>query len=260
MLKIFKYCFYDLMRSRWSIVYALFYLVLAASLLTLSNNLSNAMISLMNVVLILVPLIATVFSVMYYYNSLDFIELLLAQPVRRTSIFLGLYLGIGVSLTISLLVGLGIPFLFYGLLQSGEIFNFLTLIVTGVFLSLIFSGIAFFIALKNDNKVKGFGLAILSWLFFAVIYDGIFLLLMFLYKDYPLESLALTLSMGNPIDLSRILMLLKLDISALMGATGAIFQKFLGTGLGISTAFGLLLLWTGIPILGIKKIANSKDF
>jgi hypothetical protein len=49
----------------------------------------------------------------------------------------------------------------------------------------------------------------------------------------------------NPIDLSRILILLKLDISALFGYTGATFKMFLGSSLGMIIAFAML--WIIIP-------------
>lgn len=260
MLKILKYTLYDLSRSRWSYFYFGFYLLFTGALLILSGDVSKVVISLMNVILILCPLIATMFGVMYYYNSREFVELLLAQPIRRTDIFGGQYLGVAISLSLSLLLGIGLPFLAYGLLGSTEIWNFSTLIGNGVLLSFIFSGLAFWVALRHDNKIKGFGIAILVWLFFAVIYDGLFLLLLLYFRDYPLEGLSLGLSILNPIDLSRILVLLKLDVSALMGYTGAIFQKFFGTWLGIGLSALGLLLWIVVPGLNMWRIAAKKDF
>ena len=260
MYKILQYSFFDLMRSRWLYIYGAFYLLLATSLLWLGGGVSKAVISLMNVILILVPLIATMFGVMYYYNSREFTELLLAQPVRRTHIFFGQYLGIASSLSISLLLGVGLPFALYGIFNSPEILNFSILLLVGVLLSFIFSAIAFFIALRHENRIKGFGLAILVWLFFAVIYDGFFLLALSLLNDYPLENFAIGASLFNPIDLSRILILLKLDISALMGYTGAVFQKFLGTPLGMACSALVLMLWIALPTLGIRRLALRKDF
>ncbi|MCB0620485.1 MAG: ABC transporter permease [Saprospiraceae bacterium] len=260
MFKILKYSFFDLMRSRWTYLYCGFYLLLAGSLLWLSSDLSKVIISLMNVVLVLAPLIATMFGVMYYYNSREFTELLLAQPVRRGHIFLGQYLGLAGSLAASLLLGLGLPFALYGIFASAEIWNFFTLLLTGIFLSFIFSALAFLIALRHENRIKGFGLAILMWLFFALIYDGLFLLLLSVFSDYPLEGMAIGLSMFNPIDLSRILILLELDISALMGYTGAVFQKFLGAGPGMSIAIAVLLAWIALPVCGIRSLAARKDF
>ena len=223
MIKILKYSFYDLMRSRWSYVYFAFYLALGFVLLFLNNDVNKAIITLMNIIIVLTPLIGTIFGVMYYYNSKEFTELLLAQPMKRNTIFMGQYLGISISLTLSLILGLGIPFMLYGLFKSSAIFDFSLLLLVGAFLNFIFVALAFNIALSNENKIKGFGYAILLWLFLAVIYDGIFLISLVMFNEYPLDNLALLSSMFNPIDLSRILILLKLDISALLGYTGAVF-------------------------------------
>ncbi|MCR9253172.1 MAG: ABC transporter permease [bacterium] len=260
MSKVLKYSFSDLIRSRWSYVYLVFYLVLGFTLLFLNTNLSKAIITLMNIVVILTPLIGTIFGVMYYYNSREFTELLLAQPIKRSSIFLGQYLGISLSLTISLVAGLGIPFLIYGLFQSSVILDFIMLLLSGAFLTFIFVALSVNIALLNTNKIKGFGYAILMWLFFAVIYDGIFLISLVLFDDYPLDQFTLVASLFNPIDLSRIMILLKLDISALLGYTGALFQKFFGTYLGSFISFGTLLLWVIIPVSLMTRFSNKKDF
>ena len=260
MFKILKYSFYDLVRSRWSYIYFAFYLILGFVLLFLNNDLSKAVITMMNVIIVLVPLIGTIFGVMYYYNSKEFTELLLAQPLNRKSIFLGQYLGVSFSLAMSLVLGLGIPFVLYGLFQSGSIWNFGILMVTGVFLTFIFTALAFNIGLANDNKIKGFGYAILLWLFLGVIYDGLFLMSLIIFEDYPLDKLSLIGSMLNPIDLSRTLILLKLDISALLGYTGAVFKRFFGTNFGLIISFAVLILWVLLPLLGIVRKANKKDF
>ncbi len=248
------------MRSRWSYVYLAFYLALGFVLLFLNNDLSKAIITLMNIIVTLTPMIGTIFGVMYFYSSREFTELLLAQPVKRSSVFLGQYLGIALSLTFSLVLGLGIPFLLYGIFRSGEIWNFVTLMISGSFLTFIFVALAICISLLNANKIKGFGYAILMWLFFAVIYDGLFLVSLIVFSDYPLDSFALGASLFNPIDLSRIMILLKLDISALLGYTGALFQNFFGTGQGLFISFGLLLLWVVLPVLWMLRLAGKKDF
>ncbi len=260
MLKILKYSFYDLMRSRWSYVYFAFYLLLGTVLLFLNNDLSKAVITLMNVIIVLVPLIGTIFGVMYYYNSKEFTELLLAQPLKRSSIFLGQYLGVALSLSMSLILGLGIPFVFYGLFKSSAVWDFSLLLVTGTFLTLIFTALAFNIALYNENKIKGFGYAILLWLFMAIIYDGIFLMTLVMFEDYPLDKLSLAGIMLNPIDLSRTLILLKLDISALLGYTGAVFKSFFGTSFGLILSFFMLSLWVIFPVLFILLKSKKKDF
>ncbi len=260
MLKILKYGFFDLMRSRWSYIYFLFYLALGFILLFLNQDVSKAVITLLNIILVLTPLIGTLFGVMYYYSSREFTQLLLAQPIKRSNIFLGQYLGIAFSLSLSLVLGLGIPFLAYGIFQSAEIFNFFTLILIGAMLTFIFVALAFNIALIFEDRIKGFGLAILTWLFFAVIYDGLFLILLLVFDEYPLDKFALFATVFNPIDLSRILILLKLDISALLGYTGAVFQNFFGTNFGMISSITVLSFWIVFPVTFIIYKSKRKDF
>ena len=260
MFKVLKYSFADLIRSRWSYVYLGFYLVLGFVLLFLNNDLSKAVITLMNVIVVLTPMIGTIFGIMYFYSAREFTELLLAQPIKRRDIFLGQYLGIALSLAFSLVIGLGIPFFIYGVAQSAQIWDFGLLLLAGAFLTFIFVALSVNISLRNENKVKGFGYAILLWLFMAVIYDGLFLISLVVFDDYPLDKFTLIASMFNPIDLSRILILLKLDISALLGYTGALFQNFFGNGSGMMISLFVLAVWSVMPVWLLIRTAKRKDF
>ena len=68
----------------------------------------------------------------------------------------------------------------------------------------------------------------------------------------------IALSMLNPVDLSRILILLKLDISALMGYTGAVFKDFFGSSTGVLLSALLLFMWAVIPLwLSMKKFQRK---
>lgn len=258
--KILKYTFFDVLRSRWTIFYFLFFLTITFSLLYFSVNLHKAIASLMNITIVITPLISTIFSVMHYYNSRDFVELLLAQPLNRNHIFLGQYAGLSVSLSLGFAAGTLIPFLIYGLGVSNEVWNFLSLVFSGILLTHIFSAIAYSISLFNENKIKGFGISILFWLYMAVVYDGLFLLFLVLFADYPLEKTTILLTLLNPIDLSRIFILLKLDVSALMGYTGAVFSNFFGTQRGILFSGISILMWLIVPLLIFSRSVKRKDF
>jgi Cu-processing system permease protein len=83
---------------------------------------------------------------------------------------------------------------------------------------------------------------------------------MLVFDDYPLDKFALAATVFNPIDLSRIIILLKLDISALLGYTGAVFQDFFGTEFGLIISIFSLLLWIAVPLLLIRLISKRKDF
>ena len=125
---------------------------------------------------------------------------------------------------------------------------------------MIFTALSFNISLSNENKIKGFGYAVLLWWFLAVIYDGLFLMSLIVYEEYPLDTFSLAATLLNPIDLSRTLILLKLDISALLGYTGAIFKQFFGTDQGFVVSILMLVLWTVLPIWRLVAVSKKKDF
>ena len=67
------------------------------------------------------------------------------------------------------------------------------------------------------------------------------------------------ISAFNPIDLGRILVLLKMDVSALMGYTGAVFNDFFGKTFGMITAIFVLVLWIAFPAWLSARKFNRKD-
>lgn len=260
MWKILKYSFTDLFRSKWLISYLLFFVAVSEGLLYFSSNITQAVASLMNIILFLCSLIGIMFGTIYYYNSREFIQLILAQPIKRSSIFTGHFLGMNLALTSAFSLGVGIPFILNGVLFSEMSSTFILLISIGAFLTAIFSAISYFISLKSENRIAGFGLSIFLWLLFAIVYDGLLMMALIIFEDYPLDTFTLGAVLFNPIDISRILILLKLDISALMGYTGAVFNKFFGTYIGMLISFAMLLIWTILPIFFINKTAKGKDF
>ncbi|HRO48217.1 ABC transporter permease subunit [Agriterribacter sp.] len=254
MKKIIKYVIADILRNKIVIAYTAFLLVMSLSVFNLEDNASKGLLSLLNVVLLIVPLVSMVFSTIYMYNSSEFIELLVSQPLKRRTIWLSLFSGLAVSLSLSFFIGAGIPILLYQPTPTG-----IMMLITGLLLSVIFVAIALLASVTTRDKAKGIGKVILLWLYFALLFDGIVLFLLFQFADYPLEKAMVGVSALNPVDLSRILILLQMDVSALMGYTGAIFRNFFGTQLGVMLAFLVLVTWFVVPLwLSLRKF-NSKD-
>lgn len=129
----------------------------------------------------------------------------------------------------------------------------------GLLLSIIFVAIAMLAGVMTRDKAKGIGISILLWLYFSLLFDAMVLFMLFQFQDYPLEKLMVAITAFNPIDLGRILILLKMDISALMGYTGAVFRNFFGTGLGFAIALAVMFLWVIVPVwISLRKF-NKKD-
>jgi Cu-processing system permease protein len=254
MKKIIKYVVVDILRNKIVITYTLFLLLMSLSVFNLEDNFSKGLLSLLNVILIIVPLVSIVFSTIYVYNSAEFIELLVSQPLKRKAIWLSLFSGLALSLSIAFFIGAGIPILIYAAGATG-----IMMLVIGLVLSVIFVSIAVLASVSTRDKARGIGKAILLWLYFSLLFDGLVLFFLFQFADYPLEKLMAGVSALNPIDLGRIMILLQMDVSALMGYTGAIFKDIFGTMAGMFVAFFVLILWSVVPlVLSLRKF-NSKD-
>jgi len=257
--KIIKYELRNVLRSRSLIAYTLFFLGVTDVLLRFGGG-ARAALSLMNIVLLLIPLVSIVFGTIYLYNAREFTELLLAQPVHRRQLFTGQYLGLAMPLAAAFLTGLGIAVALHAGEDAGYLGTLIVVASCGVVLTFIFAAFAALIAARIDDKVKGIGVAIGLWLACTVLYDGLVILGMMTFSDYPLERPALGLMIANPIDLARVLILMRLDVSALMGYTGAVFEKFFGSAGGTALASLALVLWTGVPLLLGARRFQRKDF
>ncbi|MDJ1472322.1 ABC transporter permease subunit [Xanthocytophaga flava] len=252
--KIIKYVLYDILRNKIVIAYTLFLFAVSLSLFQLEDNPSKAVLSLLNIILIVVPLVSVVFSTIHFYNSYEFIELLVAQPLPRNKILLSEYGGLAIAFSLAFYVGVGLPILFFSPNSTGFM-----LLLAGVILSLVFVSLAFLAAVITRDKAKGIGMALMVWFYFALLYDGLVLFILFAFRDYPLEKTTIALACLNPVDLGRILILLKMDVSALMGYTGAVYQQVLGNQGGILGATGIMLLWVVMPLGIAVSVFAKKD-
>lgn len=252
--KIIEYILYDLVRNKVILAYTLFLLLLSLGLFGLQGSTEKATLTLLNIALIAVPMMSIIFSTIHYYNSVEFMELLLAQPLTRKSIFLGELIAMSLALTLAFLLGLGLPLL----LNNGASSSW-WLVGGGCLVTLIFVALALLGAVITRDKAKGIGAALLMWFYFALLFDGLVLLILFNFSDYPLEKPMLILSLFNPIDLARLLVLLQMDASALLGFTGAVFQEFLGSFQGTAVALTCMVLWASIPTFLAIRIFKKKD-
>lgn len=254
MNRIIKIILLDILKNKIVLGYTLILALLSWSSFGLEDNSAKGLLTILNVILFTVPLVSVLFSTIYLYNSSEFIELLLSQPVKRKKIWLSLFLGLSLSMLLAFFVGAGIPLLVY----ASDPVGFM-MIVVGCLISVIFVALAFLSSIITRDKAKGIGIAIMIWLYFALLFDGIVLFLLFQFSDYPIEKAMVAVTALSPIDLARIQILLHLDQSAMLGYTGAIFKDFFGTAVGLMLSFSLLLLWVAIPFFISLKKFNKKD-
>jgi len=254
MKKIIKYVLLDILRNKILLSYTVLLLAISLSVFNLEDNPAKGILSLLNVVLIVLPLVSIIFSTIYVYNCSEFIELLVSQPLKRTRLLMSIFMGLVISLLLAFLVGAGLPILIYNPGAAG-----LLLVLVGMALTVIFVSLAILGSVVARDKARGIGVSILLWFYFSLLYDGLVLFCLFQFSDYPLEKPAIILGSLNPIDLGRIVVLLKMDISAMMGYTGAVFKDVFGGAGGALYASAVLFAWMALPLYLAVRYFNRKD-
>jgi Cu-processing system permease protein len=254
MMRILKYVILDILKNKIVIAYAIMLALFSWSAFGLEDNSAKGLLTVLNIVLLTVPLMSVLFATIYVYNSGEFIELLVSHPVKRSKIWKALFAGLSLSMVTAYVLGAGIPLLLFAEWDIA-----LMMIAIGSLLSVIFVALAFLSSILTRDKAKGIGTSIMLWLYFALLFDGLVLFLFFQFADYPIEKAVVFLSALSPIDLSRILILLRLDVSAMLGYTGAVFKNSFGSDWGLVVSFILLSIWITLPFyLSLRKF-RSKD-
>ena len=253
MNRIIKIIFLDILKNKIIVAYTLILAILSWSSFGLEDNSAKGLLTILNIILFTVPLVSILFATIYLYNSAEFIELLLSQPIKRKKIWLSLFLGLSLSMVLAFFIGAGIPLL----INAPDSVGIMMLII-GSLITLVFVAFAFLSSILTRDKAKGIGIAIMGWLYFALLFDGLILYLLFQLSDYPIEKAMIVVTAFSPIDLARIQILLHLDVSAMMGYTGAIFKDFFGTSVGLLISFLLLCLWVIVPFfISLFKFKNK---
>ncbi|HSC54889.1 MAG TPA: ABC transporter permease subunit [Phnomibacter sp.] len=253
MRRILKYVALDILKNKIVIAYTLILALFAWSVFSLEDSSTKGLMTILNIVLLIVPLVSILFSTIYVYNSNEFVELVVSHPVKRSIIWRAMFTGLSSSLTLAYVLGVGIPLLLYA-----DAITALIMIVAGSLLSVIFVSLAFLSSILTRDKAKGIGISIMLWLYFALLFDALVLFLFFQFADYPIEKPMVLLSTLSPVDMCRILILLRLDVSVMMGYTGAIFKNYFGSNWGLLTSFFVLLLWIVVPFrLSLRKFKRK---
>ncbi|NNF03211.1 MAG: hypothetical protein HKN17_01990, partial [Rhodothermales bacterium] len=116
------------------------------------------------------------------------------------------------------------------------------------------------ISIRHTDRIKGIGVALLTWLIFSIVFDGAVLIATNAFSAWPLERPIIAAMMLNPIDLGRVILLMVFDAAALMGYTGAVFVRFFGSAAGFLTAAVALTFWIAAPYAAGLSAFRNRDF
>jgi len=245
----------DLLKNKAILIYGLLLAVLGWGMFLVESQPEKTILALLQITLIVVPLMTSIFATIYYYNSAEFIQLLLIQPVRRSRIIWGIFVGLTGGFILSFLFGIGLPLLLVYPMKAS-----FYLCISGILLSVIFTGLALWVSTHQQDKARSIGIVLLLWIFFVFIFDGILLWVMYQLAAYPIEQSILAVTFLNPVSIARILVVMQTEAAALLGLSGAVFQDFFGSTRGSTMAVLTLIVWGGVPYFFIRKRFLKRDF
>jgi Cu-processing system permease protein len=259
-LRIVRYELRNVGRHRWVLAYAVSLVVATELVLRLGGSGPRAILSLLNLLVLVVPLVTIVFGTIYWHGAREFTELLLAQPVSRSALFHGLFAGLVIPLSLAFVGGVTLPLAWHRAIDAESLGLLLLLDGAGVALTAVFAALAVLIASRVDDRLRAVAIALGTWAAMTLAWDAMVLWLTVAFFAWPLERPLLALTFANPVDLARVLMVLRFDVAALMGYTGAVFNRMLGGPPGVMAAIAGLVAWAVVPGLLALRGFNRRDF
>ena len=259
------------LRSRWTQIFALAFAALA--LATASSgyimsggsgvqDFSRTAVSLVQLVLILVPLTSLVIGVLSLASDQGAVELLLSQPVPRRTILLGRLLGLFEALAAAQALGFGAAGLVVFLNAGDEgIAGFLLLLLASLVMTSVFLGIAALLAVGGfgRRRAQALALALVIWFGLVILFDIAALGAASLLPSGPASRLLIVSVLANPVDAARTAALLGIEGPAAFGAASLAFLRFTGGTWGAAMLLAVsAIVWiVAPPLLAVRRLGRA---
>ena len=246
-------------RSRWLQMFAAIFaglaLLVAGSGYVLSGghglqDFARTAVSLVQLVLLIVPLAALVFGVLVLSSDRGAAELLYAQPVPRAAILAGRVVGLFAALIAAELIGFGAAGLAVQWSEGSEgAAQFLSAVVLAVALTAVFLAIAAAIAGgPPGHRARALAVALLVWFTSVVLFDIAALGVASLLRSGAASRVLMIATLVNPVDAARTGAYLAIEgTSAFGGASLALF-RFTGSAAAAAWLIGAsVIFWIVAP-------------
>ncbi|OGF14376.1 MAG: hypothetical protein A2W00_12805 [Candidatus Eisenbacteria bacterium RBG_16_71_46] len=218
-------------------------------------------LSLMNLVLLIVPLTGLMLGITSIAGSSETLALLLAQPVTRGEVLLGRFLGLAAALSAAQALGFGGGGVVIALNAGfGQIPGFLALTALSLVLGWLTVAAALCIASIWPDRLQAMSIGLLLWLGLVVAYDLGVLGTTALLRGAPLQAVLFPALLLNPVDLVRILVTLAVGSGALFGPTSAVLAGMFGSHAGIAVGVTVLALETVLPLAIATRVFSRRDW
>jgi Cu-processing system permease protein len=258
-------------RSRWTQIFALVFaglsLAVAASGYILTGgygvqDFARTAASLVQLVLLLVPLASLLMGTLALAPERGAAELLFSQPVPRAAILLGKLLGLFAALAAAQALGFGAAGLvIFSQAGGAGLGTFLLLALGSLVLTAVFLGLAAFLAAGSPERGRArvLALSLVVWFAAVVVFDVAALGLASMLPSGLASRVLILAVLINPADAMRTGALLAAEGTTAFGAASLAFLRFtrgpVGAGLLLTAS---LLLWMIVPpLLAVRRLGRS---
>ena len=258
----------DARRNRWFILFSIAFagLALALGWLALSGvgayglaGFGRTGASLINLVLLVIPLMGLTLGAMSLAGERERGTLLylLTQPISQGELLLGKFVGLGLAILVTLVLGFGLSGLLIawqgGTTQAGD---YLTMVSLAFLLALASLSLGFLISAAVAKSATAVGTALFIWLVLVFFGDlGLMGTAIVLRLDI---SQLFSLALINPLQLFKMAAILAIRSNLeVLGPAGVYAVRTYGSQLQI-LLFGLLVAWTAVPLVITYFIFKKK--
>ena len=258
------------LRSRWTqgfaVVFAGMALAIAASGSILSGgsglqDFGRTAASLLQLVLLIVPLTALVMGVLALTPERGGAELLYSQPVQRAAVLAGTLVGLFEALAAAQAIGFGAAgVLIFQHAGNEEVGTFLLVALASLALTAVFLSIAALLSVGQigRRRVRALASALIVWLVLALVFDLVVLGAASFLRSGHASRLLIVSCLVNPIDAVRTGALLGIEGTAAFGPASLALLRFTGGAMaaGIWIAVSLAA-WVLLPAgLAARRLAQ----
>jgi Cu-processing system permease protein len=259
-------------RSRWTQLFAVVFGGLAVAVASAGyifsggsgiQDFARTAASLMQLVLLLVPLTSLVMGVLALTPDRGAAEILFSQPLPRAAVLLGILLGLFEALVTAQLLGFGAAGLVI-FLRAGEggVLGFLMVAAGSVVLTAVFLALAAAIASGRfgRRRIRALATALVVWVVLALVFDVVVLAAASLLRSGHASRLLIVSTLANPIDAVRTASLLAIEGTAAFGSASAALFRFTSGPSGAAALLALsLAVWIAAPLAYAARRLSRVD-
>jgi len=259
-------------RSRWTQIFAIVFALLATAVAWSGYILSGGSgvqdfartsVSLIQLVILLVPLAALIVGVMSFTAERGAAELLYSQPVSRSTILAGQMLGVFLALVAAQLIGFGAAgIVIFSSGGSWGVGAYFILFAASALLTAIFvsAEAAAGAGAVGRGRLRAIAMALVIWFVAVVLFDVAALGVASLLRSGYASRLLIVSVLTNPVDAVRTGALLATSGTTAFGSASLAFLRFTKGTTGAALALSAsIIVWTIVPALVAMRRLKSRD-